>query len=47
MNDNKICNPKTEVPKGLELNDKDYVESILTVCKDAKMRKKFPLFCKI
>ena len=34
MNDNKICNPKTEVPKGLELNDKDYVESILTVCKD-------------
>ena len=32
MNDNKICNPKTEVPKGLELNDKDYVESILTVC---------------
>lgn len=34
MNDNKICNPKTEVPKGSELNDKDYVESILTVCKD-------------
>jgi len=34
MNNTKICNPKTEVPKGLSLNDKDYIEGVLTVCKD-------------
>ncbi len=34
MNNNEISNPKTEVEKGLTLNDKDYLESILTVCKD-------------
>ncbi len=30
----QICNTKTEVPKGIELNDKDYIEGVLTVCKD-------------
>ncbi len=30
----EISNTKVEVPKGLALNDKDYVEGILTVCKD-------------
>lgn len=34
MNNNEISNPKTEVEKGLRLTDKDYLESILTVCKD-------------
>ncbi len=36
MNNNvqQISNPKTEVPKGLGLNDKDYIEGVLTVCKD-------------
>ncbi|MBP3840496.1 MAG: spore coat protein [Bacilli bacterium] len=34
MNNTQICNPKTEVPKGLGLTDKDYIEGILTVCKD-------------
>lgn len=33
-NQNQISNPKTEVPKGLALNDKDYIEGVLTVCKD-------------
>ncbi|MBR4618835.1 MAG: spore coat protein [Bacilli bacterium] len=34
MNNTEICNPKTEVEKGLTLNDKDYLEGVLTVCKD-------------
>lgn len=34
MNNTEISNPKTEVEKGLTLTDKDYLESILTVCKD-------------
>ena len=33
-NTTEICNPKTEVEKGLVLNDKDYLEGILTVLKD-------------
>ncbi len=31
---NQICNPKTEVEKGHTLNDKDYLEGVLTICKD-------------
>ena len=31
---NTISNPKTEVPKGIELNDKDYITSILTCLKE-------------
>lgn len=34
MNNQVICNPKTEVAKGLVLTDKDYIEGLLTVCKD-------------
>ena len=34
MNNTEISNPKTEVEKGLTLNDKDYLEGVLTVCKD-------------
>ena len=30
MNNNKICNPKVEVPKGINLNDKDYLTILLT-----------------
>lgn len=31
---NKIQNPKTEVPKGMNLNDKDYITELLTCLKD-------------
>lgn len=34
MNNNKICNPKTEVPTGTKLNDKDYLNSVLSMLKD-------------
>lgn len=30
-NNNKIENPKVEVPKGLEMNDKDYMNALLSV----------------
>lgn len=30
----KICNTKTEVPTGMELNDKDYLTSLLSDLKD-------------
>lgn len=31
---NKISNPKMEVPKGIDLNDKDFIMSILTCLKE-------------
>ena len=31
---NKICNKKVEVPKGIEMNDKDYITSLLSTLKD-------------
>lgn len=31
---NKICNPKVEVPKGPALNDKDYLNSCLSLLKE-------------
>lgn len=34
MNNNKISNPKTEVPTGTNLNDKDYLNSILSLLKE-------------
>ena len=34
MNNNQICNPKTEVPKGTSINDKDYITCLLTILKD-------------
>lgn len=34
MNNNKISNPKTEVPKGINLNDKDYSNELLTCLKE-------------
>ena len=30
----KISNPKTEVPNGLKLNDKDFITSLLTCLKE-------------
>lgn len=33
MNNNKISNPKTEVPKGINLNDKDYIGDLLSCLK--------------
>ena len=30
----KIANPKTEVPKGIAMNDKDYLDAILTCLKE-------------
>lgn len=34
MNNNQISNPKKEVPAGITLNEKDYIESLLTCLKD-------------
>lgn len=34
MNNNKVCNQKTEVPKGMQLNDKDYLGDLLSCLKD-------------
>ena len=34
MNNQKIGNPKVEVPTGIALNDKDYITSLLTCLKD-------------
>lgn len=34
MNNNQISNPKTEVPTGIALNDKDYITSLLTCLKE-------------
>ena len=34
MNNNKISNPKTEVPTGINMNDKDYLTCLLTVLKE-------------
>lgn len=32
--DNSISNPKTEVPKGTKINDKDYMNSLLGTLKE-------------
>lgn len=34
MNNNQISNPKTEVPSGIKLNDKDYANSLLSCLKE-------------
>lgn len=34
MNNNEICNPKTEVSKGMNINDKDYINSLLSCLKE-------------
>lgn len=34
MNNNKITNPKTETPTGIEMNDKDYITCLLTALKE-------------
>ena len=34
MNNSQICNPKTEVPKGTSINDKDYINSLLSSLKE-------------
>ena len=34
MNNNQISNPKTEVPKGTSINDKDYINSLLSSLKE-------------
>lgn len=34
MNNNQISNPKKEVPRGIALNDKDYITHLLTCLKD-------------
>lgn len=34
MNNNKISNPKVEVPKGVSINDKDYMNSLLSCLKE-------------
>ena len=34
MNNNKITNPKTETPTGINMNDKDYITCLLTALKE-------------
>ena len=34
MNNNKVCNSKVEVPKGIQENDKDYLNSALSLLKE-------------
>ena len=34
MNNNQISNPKTEVPKGKSITDKDYMNSLLSCLKE-------------
>lgn len=34
MNNNKITNPKTQTPTGIEMNDKDYITCLLTTLKE-------------
>ena len=34
MNNNKISNPKTETPMGINLNDKDYLTCFVTTLKE-------------
>jgi len=34
MTNNQISNPKTEVPKGTSINDKDYMNSLLSCLKE-------------
>lgn len=34
MNNNQISNPKTEVPTGINLNEKDYLNCLLTTLKE-------------
>lgn len=34
MNNNKIMNPKTETPAGIEMNDKDYLTCLATILKE-------------
>lgn len=34
MNNNKICNPKKEVPTGISLNDQDYMTILLSHLKE-------------
>ena len=41
MNNNKISNTKVEVPKGIAMNDKDYINSVLSSLKE--MSKNYTL----
>lgn len=34
MNNNQISNPKIEVPTGINMNDKDYINSLLSCLKE-------------
>lgn len=34
MNMSKITNPKTNIPTGIEMNDKDYLTCLLTILKE-------------
>lgn len=34
MNNNQISNPKKEVPKGMALNEKDYISSLMSCLKE-------------
>lgn len=34
MNNNKITNPKTKTPTGIDMNDKDYITCLLNILKE-------------
>lgn len=34
MNNNQVCNPEVSVSKGIELNEKDYITSLLMCLKE-------------
>ena len=34
MNNNKVSNPQTKVPTGINMNDKDYLTCLLTILKE-------------
>ena len=34
MNNNQVSNPKKDVPKGIKLNDKDYLSKLLSCLKE-------------
>lgn len=43
MNNNKISNPKPQLPNGMELNDKDIIMSLLTCLKELEKNYTFAI----
>ena len=43
MNNNQISNPKVEVPTGINMNDKDYINSLLSCLKEMNKNYTFAM----